>query len=53
MTETLGETVRREYAEKLRSRLAEAWDQGFTSGFEECASGGQVDATAENPYHIG
>lgn len=37
------EQVEREAAEK-------AWDEGFVSGFEECASGGQVDATEGNPY---
>ncbi len=37
------EQVEREVAEK-------AWDEGFVSGFEECASGGQVDATEGNPY---
>jgi len=30
--------------------LAYIWDVGFTAGYEECASGGQVDATFDNPY---
>lgn len=30
--------------------LAWAWELGFTAGYEECASGGQVDATYDNPY---
>jgi hypothetical protein len=41
---------------EIQARLAEAWDEGFTSGFYDPLAGGAArdasESTRENPYNL-